>query len=254
MTTKINYVNSQIRIGEMGSLAEGVKSKKALLNESTDTHLLGVIGRLETTFGALSFAVNEMQVRSKRADFLKEEVLAFRSLHQLVKGYAGLQNASVSTAANAMLEVLNHYYSKITQQRGQKEIHTQVTSLLGDLDNASMQAIIPSMMYCEGAVAKLKEAQAAYLEQYIDYRTARDKQVAQQNASVLTKELVQLINHDLVDYLNAMSKVETVDYSDFSAAVAALINEHNIICKTRKTRSLNKVVVSASENEPEPEA
>ncbi|MFV0553867.1 MAG: DUF6261 family protein [Mangrovibacterium sp.] len=251
MTTKINYVNSQIRNGEMSSLAAGINSKKALLSESTDPHLWAVVGRVGTAFEGLNAAFDEKRVKSSRTSLLGEEVLAFRSLHQLVKGYAGLQSASVSWAAKQTLEVLDGYVNKITQRRGQKEVHAHVSSLLGDLDSASMQTLIPSMMYCDGAVAKLKEVHTSYLEQYTAYRTARDKQVAGRSASVLTKELLQLINSELVDYLNAMSRVATVDHSEFAASVAALITEHNIISKTRKTRAKNAAATTA---EPEKES
>ncbi|MFV0553475.1 MAG: DUF6261 family protein [Mangrovibacterium sp.] len=240
MTTRIKYTDRHIRNGEMLSLAEAIHSQKTLLKESTDEHLMELMDSIGDKCEAQKSALNKLRVKSNRLALRSEEISAFQNLYHLVKGFSGLKKTAVSKPAKELLKLLNHYYKSIVSGLGQKEIHSHVTSLLDDLESEPMQAAISALIYCDEAIAELQSVQASCLAEYTDYRIAREKQIAEESATELTQELLELINHDLVDYLNAMRKVKTVDYTEFSLAVASLIREHNIISRTRKTRAERK--------------
>ncbi|MFV0291404.1 MAG: hypothetical protein ACK5IJ_11000, partial [Mangrovibacterium sp.] len=237
--TKIVNVNANMQVGRTNGLAQSIIEKKSQLGDIADTHLESVFERLTAKQAEINVAIMRNRVKSDLQAQMKALKTRFVDFQLLVKAYTVGESIFLDKA-KMVYSLVQPYYSKIMNSLQYLTCASYVSSLISDLDNAEMQAAINSMSYVSSRLTALRAAQVELIASHANFYDLRTQQVAASNASKLRAELIQLINEDLVDYLNAMRKVQTVDYSLFSNTLNGIIKSHNSILKRAKSSNLQE--------------
>ncbi|MFV0554287.1 MAG: hypothetical protein ACK5LR_06235 [Mangrovibacterium sp.] len=242
MTTKILNVNSDTQVGEMDTLALSIFGKKSLLGADASELFLAAIAKGEDKRVALNSAIMEVQVRSNSRQCLVEMKTAFSNFYSYISASAALPSGSTATVAKQLLEVMKPYEKEIRLAGRQLICSSYVGSLIADLEQPGKSVLLPVIMNVSTLFDILKTAHANFVASYADYRDFRNQQVSLANATTLKAELVQIINREIVGYLNAINYADIADYAAFGEAVGSIIRSHNVRMKIRKTQRLNKQV------------
>ncbi len=210
----------------------GAYKKTAL---SSDAHLNTVMTSLETESARLTDAIKRAKAESELE--LKDEVRddKVRGLYYLLTGYTHHPAPAVKTAAVKLENVFNNYGLSITGASYATE-SSLVASLLGDLAKPNLQPSIAALSGCAELIAELQAAEDDFEATRIAYEEEKAREGTLENATVIKKTVVTVINDQLVVYLRAMIQVDGETYGDFARTVAEIIDDNNVVVKKRKKK------------------
>ncbi|MFV0553379.1 MAG: hypothetical protein ACK5LR_01620 [Mangrovibacterium sp.] len=243
MRTKISCVRRSIRVGEIVGLTQAILNKVTLLDDAASAHLQGLLNRIEAKNSALTVVIKEERIKSQALGDFVNLKNTYQQFYSLIKSYTFV--ASTKTAASQILMLLDKYDSSIVHATKIMVRSSFVKSLIIELEQAENFAFLASLMYAEGMFNTLKAAQEAFIANYADYRDLRMQQIDQPNASALRKELVEMINTELVPYLNVMNGTDDDSYLEFSDAVRGIVSGQNTIVKRRLSKASDSSATEA---------
>ena len=198
----------------------------------TDTHLAGIFASISDASSKLTQAIN----RSKAGSILeeKDEVRdqQFRGLFYLVQGFLHHPTPAVQEAAVLVNEALGRYGLSVVSESYATE-SSLISSLLADLSGTGLQAAIAALPGCVDMVSGLQSAQAEFETARIAYEEEKGEESTPDNATAIKKEVVKLINGQLVVYLRAMVQVDEATYGGFSRTLAEIIDDNNEVVRKR---------------------
>ncbi|MFV0553289.1 MAG: hypothetical protein ACK5LR_01165 [Mangrovibacterium sp.] len=235
MSAKTTGINCKAQIGEVNSVAQAILGEVKLLGEDASEHLLGLLARVELGQQTLNLRIKEDLVRSESRQLFRQMKQAFKDLHVFFDSCSRVKSLQGNTTP--LFAVVNKYRSSIMGSTNMMLCNSDVTSLLSDLSAAEMVGWVEATMYAGTMLDALKSAQSNFLIKYMEYRNLRKAQIDRGNASKERKRLVELVNRELLLYLDAMEQVESVDYDAFTNSVRSIIASRNTIIKRRLSKS-----------------
>ena len=240
----IEKVLTQSRTTEVDAVAVRMTSAFTGSDLSRDTQLSGIFGRLATSSARLTAAINRARANSAldAGDADRDDKL--RGLNLFVSGSLYHPDAAISAAARQLEGVMAKYGLAATVSASYATETSLINSLLGDLAAPELQASIEAIPGCAQNIAALHAAQTAFEQTYSDYIAQRASENLGENASEVKKEVVAIINNQVVQYLRAMADFDAEGYGALAEAIALIIAENNENVR-RRTRT--------GESEPEPE-
>jgi hypothetical protein len=199
---------------------------------SGDVHLAAMFTTLETQTARFTSAINRSKAESDLEE--KDEVRdnKVRALYYLVMGLLHHPDAEIKAAARAVEKVFDKYGLAITGESYASE-SALVGSLLDDLTKPKLQEAIAKLSGVSEIIAELDAAQSSFETSRIAYEEEKAKEGTQENATLIKKEVLDLINGKLIIYLRAMELVDKPVYGEFARTVAVIINENNEAVKKR---------------------
>ncbi|MFV0554458.1 MAG: hypothetical protein ACK5LR_07115 [Mangrovibacterium sp.] len=247
MTTKVLNVSVHTPNDDMNSLGQAIANKRSLLGSSASSYAITLMDRVMTQVSQLNQTILEARVRANSRQYVLEMKLISHNFHRMISSFAAMSNLSAQPAAQKILAAIEPHQKKLASTVRQLTVNSIVSSMLSDLEQDGVKECTDSIMYASTILADLKVAQANFIASYADYRDLRSQQVEKANATMLRKELVSLINTELVVYLNAMVHEDAGTYGAFADAVASIIKSHRTALKARATRSRNMASEAAEE-------
>jgi len=205
--------------------------KKSNLN--TDSHLTGIFASLETGSASLTGAINRIKIESEleAKDEIRDDLL--RALHYLLLGFAHHPDNTIKEAALKVSAVFDKYGLGIVNESYASE-SSLVNSLLMDLGQADLQDAIAALPGFDAVHTALKDAESVFEQTRIAYEEEKAKEGTKENATVVKKEVLDIINNKLVLYLRAMMQVDETLYGDFGRTIAQVIADSNEAVKRRR--------------------
>ncbi|MGD8782604.1 MAG: DUF6261 family protein [Ignavibacteria bacterium] len=232
-TTEIDTVSGRI-------IAEYEKS-----DWSADTHLTGIFDKLKPASEELTKAINRIKAESELEEKDELRDIKIRAIYYLILGLLHHPDETVSTAAQKVDDVFEHYGVDITEESYATE-SSLVESLLEDLEDTDLQTAIEAVPVLSQAIDGLKTAQAAFEEAKVIYEEEKAEERTEENATTIKKEAASIINEQLVTYLRAMIQVDETTYGEFTRIVAGIIEDNNTAVKKRRKGSSTAEEVSES--------
>ncbi|WP_372934778.1 DUF6261 family protein [Mariniphaga sediminis] len=169
--------------------------------------------------------------------YLKEKVemrnYYLRSLIYLAQGYSRHPDPTVKLAAQKIENVINRYGLSVTGESYPTK-PSLFNSMLADLVQSDMQDAVLSLSGCIELIASLHAAQEELEQAQIDYEKEKSQERIDAKVTDLKEEVTNIINNQLVVYLNAMMLVDEATYSDFGHIVAEIIEDNNEAEKKRQ--------------------
>ena len=225
----INYS----RTTEVSAVADRITDAYKGTGLSTDAYLSGLMTGLEADQVLLTEAIKRMKAESEleAQDELRDTEI--RSLYYLVLGLQHHPDVAIKAAAQKVFTVTEHYGLSVVNESYASE-SALVGSMLADLAKPEFQDPVAALSGCAESIAKLQTAEDNFDVARIAFEQERAQESTLENASVIKKRVVNLVNQKLVVYLLAMMEVNPETYDLFTRTVAQVIADNNTAVKKRR--------------------
>ena len=217
-----------------GTTTQIIKAYKATTLNS-DANLEQIFGPLETKSTLLSGAIARLTEKSTQKTNDEKRDERVDGLYYLLLSSVHSPKTKIREAALMLLEIFEQYGLKVKDESYTRE-SSLVNSLLNDYKQADALAAIADVPQCADYVAVLQTAQENFETMRLSFEAAQAQAGTQENASAIKKEVVEIINDQLVPYLNVMEQLNPDTYGEFAALVAELIATNNEVVKKRRAK------------------
>lgn len=235
----IDKLIAQSRVTEVNDVA--TRMSGAFKNSGlTDQYLVGIFATLDAGNTKLTLAIKRSKAESdlEAMDEVRDDKV--RSFYYLVQGASHHPTKTIKDAALLLLDLFDNYGLVMVGESYATE-SSLVSSLLLDLAKPKFQDAIALLSGCAELIAELQTAQTAFEQARIAYEAEKALEGMQDNATVVKKDVLGIINDKIVVYLRAMEQVDPATYGVFASTCAQMIADNNEQVKKRKSK-------------PEPEA
>ena len=206
---------------------------------SSDVFLATRFTNLEAKTAELTAAINQLKADSilEEKDDVRDDKV--RAIHYLTLGFLHHPDAVIKQAAQKVEKVFDKYGVKITKKSYVSE-SALIASLLNDFAKASLQESIAALSGLREVIAELQAAQSDFEQTRVDLETDKAEESIRANATSIKKEVVGIINDNIVVYLRAMEQAEEANYGNFARTIAEIIANNNETVKKRRKKKGDK--------------
>lgn len=199
---------------------------------NTDANLEKIMNPIKDKSILLSTAIGRLKIKS--VQFTNDEIRGERidGLYFLLLSSTHNPKEKIKQAAFILLELFEQYGTKMKKESYTRE-SSLVNSLLNDYKTAKALAAIADVPQCADYIAALQAAQSNFENNRLSFETAQAQEGTQENASALKKEVVDLLNGQLIPYLNVMVQLDDATYGAFTRTLAEIISANNEVVKKR---------------------
>ncbi len=201
----------------------------------TDPYLTTTFAALDAANLTLSLAIKRSKAESDLEE--KDEVRddKVRALYYLINGFLYHPTREIKDAAQLLMDLFDNYGLVIVGESYATE-SSLVGSLLLDLAKPKYAAAIAALSGCADLIAQLQTAEDDFEQARIAYETEKAKEGLVENATLVKKEVLTLLNDKIVIYLRAMEQANPAIYGVFVATVAQIIADTNEQVKKRQQK------------------
>lgn len=230
---QIAKVNNGIQVAEFAHLTEKVgKWVEEYPKAKEDRFWEAISAKNAAKTEKLVVAINKTKTVSglSDADAVRDGVIS--SLFSALEGYKKLPIAAKAKSAAAVLSVADKYRGIARLDLASES--TQIKSLLTDLSAEAIASEIKNLDGVAEIVESLKEAEASFEE--AEKSLTIGKTEGGDTASAVRKELLSVINDELVPYLNVAVRLDEETYGELAKKIAHEISEANskVVLRAKK--------------------
>lgn len=240
MTDKLNILDQRVYTTEGASVGQSIGLLPLSETLQNDPTLMLSITNVNTTTEEMTEAINRRKTKSPLEDADARRDDDYRSLYYSVKGYTYNSDTAVRSAAELINDIYDQYGLNVTKE-GYSQETAHIEALLMHLRTTEALAAIALLPGVTQGVANLTQSQAAFTTTYVSYESDKAEQDNYDSASVLKKELLDVINRQLIPYLQVMNTMNPDVYGEYTAQVAQIINDTNMIVRKRNNKSNDPV-------------
>ncbi|MHB8871982.1 MAG: DUF6261 family protein [Candidatus Doudnabacteria bacterium] len=201
----------------------------------TDPYLTTTFGSLDAANLTLSLAIKRSKAESVLEE--KDEVRdnKVRALYYLLNGFLYHPAQEIKDAARLLMDLFDNYGLTIVGESYTTE-SSLIDSLLLDLAKPKYAEAIAALSGCTDLIAQLQTAEDDFEQARIAYETEKAKEGMVSNATLVKKEVLNLLNDKIVVYLRGMEQANPAIYGVFVATVAQIIADTNEQVKKRQQK------------------
>jgi hypothetical protein len=199
----------------------------------TYSDLAKIFEPLQNKSVLLSAAINRLKVKSEQQtkDEVRDEKIT--GLYYLLVSFSHHPDAEIRQAALNLLDIFDKYGLDMKNESYTTE-SSLVNSLLSDYSAPKQQADIALIPQCAEYISALQTAQTDFENTRVTFETARAEEGTLENATGIKKELIHIINKQLVPYLNVMAQLNESVFGAFARTVEEIISDNNEVVKKRR--------------------
>jgi len=230
----MNRIRINIRVKEIDALGYKLIS---LYGDSADVkedaYLQKMFDGLNATVESVTEAINRDKVECGLSELDHVRNVAIHELARALSGYAAVPVDGWRQPAACLKRIFDKYGLRIVRERF-CEKSSSIKSLLMDLDTEQSRADIVLLPGVGECVRRLRDAEDCFLKKSIENGECRCSRRMRKTATALKHELLDVINRQLVPYLNTMVMVNPQVYGTFASKVGGLIDDLNAAIARRK--------------------
>uniref|UniRef100_UPI0032178C4C DUF6261 family protein n=1 Tax=uncultured Draconibacterium sp. TaxID=1573823 RepID=UPI0032178C4C len=202
---------------------------------NTDANLVKIFGPLIALLALFSEAIRRLKAKSdqKANDEIRDEKIT--ALYFLLMSFSHHPDAQIRDAALSLLEIFENYGQEIKEESFTRE-SSLVNSMLADYAKPKALANIALVPQCTEYIAALQQAQDNFEDNRLDFETAQAEEGTLENATAMKKEVVEMVNNQLVPYLNVMAQLDEPTFGEYARVVAEIIAANNEVVKKRRKK------------------
>jgi len=201
---------------------------------STDPNMELIVGEIRPVSALMNAAIRRLKEKSEALAFDENRDQKVDALYYLLLSFSHHPDVAIRTAALSLLELFNNYGLTMKDESLTSE-SSLINSLLADLATPAALANVALLPQCDTYVAALQTAQADFEANRLSYEAAQAEEGTLENATMLKRQVVSLINKKLVPYLNVMEQINEATYGPYARTVAEIIATNNEIVRRRRT-------------------
>ncbi|MFV0555199.1 MAG: hypothetical protein ACK5LR_10930 [Mangrovibacterium sp.] len=242
-----NKISSNIRVAALNGLAAGIPQRHVEANLSEDSQTNEIVNNIATTSQLLAEALDEDALLSPLDAANKKRLQANEGLYELLKGYMKLTASSQNSLVGNVFSIVSKYRSLLAKTKGYNAITGHINSMIIELEEPTILSRLDAALYAKGEYLALKQANQDFIDAQADYNSESAERKKRANASKLKKQLLNMINNQLVCFLNAQENLGNTSYTAFADSVAETINKENLSIKiNREKRRLKREEAAAA--------
>ena len=201
----------------------------------SDAYLVTTFTALDASNLKLSQAIKRSKAESDLEE--KDEVRdnSWRALYYLLNGFLYHPVKEIKDAARLLMDIFDNYGLVITGESYATE-SSLISSLLLDYEKPKYQQAIAALSGCADLIAALQAAEDDFEQARIAYETEKAKEGMVENATIVKKEVLVLLNDKIVVYLRAMEQVNPAIFGVFAGTCAQIIADNNEQVKKRQQK------------------
>ncbi len=201
----------------------------------TDPYLVSTFTELKARNVKLTLAINRSKAENnlETNDEIRDDTI--RALFYMLLSFSHQTNKEMREAALVLLKVFNKYGMDLINESYSTE-SSLISSMLLDFGKPEYKAAIGALAGCSDLMESLAIAQHNFEESRIAYETEKTMLGMEDNATVLKKEVLEIINNKIVVYLRAMLQANPETFVVFTNIIAEIIASNNEQVKKRKKK------------------
>lgn len=229
---ELNKLILTSRTTEIDTVSGRIISEYEKNEFGSDEYLASVFGLLKAASDRLTTAVKRIKAESALEE--KDEIRdsKVRALNYFVMGSRYNPDMQISGAAEAAGKIFDHYGMEVIKESYAVE-SSLIESLLEEFMKPEMQAQAALLPGLNRLLNDLRTAQTDFEAASLAYENEKAVEGNLENATEIKKEVVSLINDNIVVYLRAMCLSNEAKYGNFSRTVAQIIDDNNTTVKRR---------------------
>lgn len=242
----IPKLSSQSRATEVNTASDNILTAYEKGTWDEVPHMLTIFTELKTRNIGLTSAINRSRTKSNldKMDLLRDEKV--KNLNYVLIGSIHHPEMVVNTAGKRLYTRFSKYGLKITQTSYATE-SSLIDSLLEDLSESEVQPDIAAISGCSTIIAELQTAQNNFKASHFAWEEQKAIEGLTKCATEIKKDVIAIINKQIVLYLNAMYQVDQDLYGELAQTVAQIINDNNETVKKRSKKEDVEPEVSLDE-------
>lgn len=231
----IEKIRSNSRTTEIHGTSRTVINGFEQSGLTEDPVLSGIFLNLKAKNKALGQAIDRSKSESILADKDGVRDEDVRAIGYLVQGYLYYPKAAIRNAADIVKKVFDKYGFSITEE----SYVTQSSHIVSMLDDFAAPEVLAAIALLKGVaenIAALQAAQDDFETTRAKYAQKEAEEDTQNNATVLKKEVLLIINADLVQFLRTGERFQAAIYGAFARTVTKIIANNNEQVKKRSKK------------------
>jgi hypothetical protein len=228
----IEKIKVNSRITEIHGTARTLSTSYQQSGLTADPFLMGIFAKLDPKTTELGEAIDRSKAESILAekDDVRDE--AVRAVGYLVQGYLYYPKESVRNAAIAVKAVFDKYGFSVTKESYVSE-SSHIVSMLSDFAAPDIVAALTELKGVDQNIASLQSAEDDFETTRAQYAEEEAEEATKVSATVLKKEVVEIINDDLVQFLRSGERFQPDMYGTFARTIDQIIDDNNEQVKKR---------------------
>jgi len=227
---------------EINSIASNILFNLKKKDWSTNNFLSGIITKVETENASLSNAIGEVR-SNKNTEILAEADQVFDKdvicLKSFVEANKHLRDVQKNKDAEELWKLIDAHDLNLNRLGYEKQI-VLADSLLVDFDKEDIKPLIARLTGVPEAVENLRLSLANLKALYRQSKEYDASKVNLTAPSIQKNSIREIINQDLIPYLDVMSKVEPEVFNETYRVILEYIESINTKVRARNTRSSNQ--------------
>ncbi len=231
----IPKLNSRCRTTETNTTSDNLLMAFNKQTFEGDSYIVGLFTNLQTWSGSLRTAIHRGKAESilDELDVARDEKM--QALNYLLLGATHHPMAEIKTAGENLFDTYMKYGLKIINETYAIE-SSLLESLLQDLLAPELQADITAVSGCTEVIADLQTAQNNFKVANFTWEEEKAKEGLTESATQIKKEVLSIINENIVVYLRAMQQANGAVYGELAQTASQIISDANQAIKRRKKK------------------
>lgn len=228
----LSKLSPQNRITEVNTAADNFLMAYKKQTWESDTYLVSIFTGLQTESSHLTTAINRSKAESNldKKDVTRDEKI--KALNYLLLGSIHHPDIVVKTAAENLTAIFAKYGLKMTHTSYATE-SSLIESMLEDLSAPELQADITAISGFGEVIADLQTANNDFKTANFTWEEKKAQEGLTRCASDIKKDVLYIINDEIVVYLNAMQQANKAIYGELAQTISQIINDTNEAVKKR---------------------
>jgi Family of unknown function (DUF6261) len=232
---KFNKLIATSRTTEVNAVGTKIIFEYDKNDWSADAHLTAIFDGLKAKNAILTSAINRIKAESvlEEKDEVRDEKV--RAIYYLIFGFTHHPDVAIKTAALKLDAIFEHYGLQLISKSYAIET-SLIDSLMLEFEKADLQPSIAALPGLTQLIAELTAAELDFKTANVKFEEEKAEEGIKENASTVKKEVVSIINEQIVIYLRAMIQVDEPTYGELTRTSAQIIDDNNVIVNKRKKK------------------
>ncbi|MBI9057241.1 MAG: hypothetical protein JEZ01_05675 [Labilibaculum sp.] len=230
---------------QVESIAENILFEIRKTDWSADLYFTGVSSQLQESHAILKNSIGKVlssdytEELSEKDDIFDQDIICFK---KFVDANRYMRDDKKAKAADKIWEIITAHDQRL-YRLSYEEQTSSATSLFAELKKPENEALVESLV---GANKSLRLAEASNDDLMGTYRKSNEAKATKEDkiaASLQKKQVRNIINSQLLPYLDVMVKVNSDTYIGLYNSINKYIESVNTKARSQSTRNLTNNLV-----------
>lgn len=237
--TKTERVLNNTRVSEVNWVTQQIVDEYQKGDYSSDAYLSPAMEKVIGQNGRLRVAIMRDALESELAELDDVADNEVTLLHGLTKGYTCHPDENKARAAYQLFKMVDKYGLEV-KEKGYNEEYPLLRSMIAESKTDVYKACFEALPACQERFNLLEAAVNNFSSKQNAFNLEKDERKEKESASVIKKQLLDLLNNEVMPYLDVMQKVKTDLYGGLTQFAANRISESNAAVRNRGNKSGDK--------------